>query len=305
MVLIHQKLSGHVRLAIISSLLLLLVHQCALAQADKGKQSRAPTLEEIKRVRIVYSVPGMKQARVKKNLTYKTIGGLRLQADAYSPRTLARNERRPAIIFVPGDGPWEVIKDIKDWGVYVSYGQLAAASGFVGITFNHRSTEQFAKVRDVAGDVDELVAYVRSHADALKVDLERICVWVFSAGGSFLRTTLNEKPGFVRCVVAYYSLLGVTAGAASDEIVREFTLGNYLSRNPKQLAPMLLVRAGRDAPFINNTIDEFLREAVRQNIDIEFINYVEGQHAFDMLDDKERSREIIERTLVFVKRHLQ
>jgi len=42
--------------------------------------------------------------------------------------------------FVSGDAPWEILKDLKDWGVYVSYGQLAAATGFVGVTFNHRLT---------------------------------------------------------------------------------------------------------------------------------------------------------------------
>jgi acetyl esterase/lipase len=301
MMLIHKRLPGHIWLIMIA---LLLVHPAALAQ-DKSKQSGEPTLEEIKRQRVVYSVPGMEQARVRKNLTYKTIGSLQLQADAYTPRTLRRSERRPAIIFVPGDAPWEILKDIKDWGVYVSYGQLAAATGFVGITFNHRSTERFTKLREVAGDVDNLVAYVRQHADSLGVDRERICVWAFSAGGPFLRTIFNDKPAFVRCIVTYYSLLGVAPGAAADEIVREFTLANYLSRKTRELAPMLVVRAGNDAPFINNTVDEFLREAIKQNIDIELVNYVEGQHAFDVLDDKERTREIIRRTLDFIKLHLR
>jgi acetyl esterase/lipase len=283
---------------------ILLAHPIALAQ-DASKPAKEPTLEEIKRMRIVYSVPGMAQASVKKNLKYKTVGDLQLEMDVYSPRKLTPGARAPAIIFVPGDAPWEILKDIKDWGVYVSYGQLAAATGFVGVTFNHRSTENFARIRDVAADVDDLVSYVRTHADALQIDGERICVWVFSAGGPFLRTILREKPSYVRCVVGYYSMLGLPPEAAPEEIVREFSVANYLSENPKQLAPMLIVRAGKDDPSINNTVDEFLRAAVSQNIDIEFINYVGGQHAFDILDDKERTREIIKRTLDFVTLHLR
>ena len=296
----HKRLLARFLLIIIA---LLLVHPHARAQGA-GKPVKEPTLEEIKRQRVVYSLPGMKLASVQKNLTYKKVGDLQLQMDVYAPSKLRRNERRPAIIFVPGDAPWEILKDIKDWGVYVSYGELAAATGYVGVTFNHRSTERFAKIRDVAGDVDDLVSYVRSHADSLGIDRERICVWAFSAGGPFLRSLLNEKPAFVRCIVTYYSMLGLATGAAADEIVSEFTIANYLSKNPKQLAPMLIVRAGKDAPFINNSVDEFLREAIKQNINIEFINYVEGQHAFDVLDDSERTRQIIKRTLEFVKSHL-
>lgn len=282
---------------------LLLVYPVARAQ-EAGKPAKEPTLEEIKRQRVVYNLPGMKQASVQKNLTYKKVGDLQLQMDVYAPPKLRRNERRPAIIFVAGDAPWEILKDIKDWGVYVSYGEIAAATGYVGVTFNHRSTERFTKIRDVAGDVDDLISYVRSHADSLNIDRERICIWAFSAGGPFLRTVLNEKPGFVRCIVTYYSMLGLASGAAADEVVREFTIANYLSQNPKQLAPMLVVRAGKDVPFINNSVDEFMREAIKQNINIEFINYVEGEHAFDVLNDQERTREIIKRTLDFIKSHL-
>lgn len=299
--LAHQRLLTRF---LLTSIALLLVHPLARAQ-DASKPAKEPTLEEIKRQRVVYNLPGMKLASVKKNLTYKRIGNLQLQMDVYAPPKLRRNERRPAIIFVPGDAPWEILKDIKDWSVYVSYGELAAATGYVGVTFNHRSTERFAKIRDVAGDVDDLISYVRSHADSLNIDRERICVWAFSAGGPFLRTILSEKPGFVRCLVTYYSMLGLATGAAADEIVREFTIANYLSKNPTQLAPMLIVRAGKDFPFINNSVDEFLREAVRQNINLEFINYVEGKHGFDVVNDHERTREIIKRTLDFIKSHLR
>lgn len=284
---------------------LLIFHTVAFAQDQNKKPAKEPTLEEIKPMRIVYSVPGMAQVKVQKNLVYKTVGDLQLQMDVYAPPSLRRNERRPAIIFVSGDAPWEMLKDLKDWGVYVSYGQLAAASGFVGVTFNHRSTERFTKIRDVAGDVDDAINYVRTNADSLKIDRDKICLWAYSAGGPFLRTMMREKPGFVRCIVTYYSMLGIAQGATTDEIVREFTISNYLGQNPKQVAPMMIVRAGKDVPFINNSVDEFLREAVRQNINFEFINYVEGVHGFDVENNNDRTREIIKRTMDFVKLHLR
>ena len=285
------------------ALLVALAHAAAFAQ-EANKSAKEPTLEEIKPLRVVYSVPGMERAKVRKNLVYKKAGELELQMDVYAPPDLKRDERRPAVVFVSGDAPWEILKDLKDWGVYVSYGQLAAASGFVGVTFNHRSTERFAKIRDAASDVDDAIGYARAHAGALGIDPDRICLWAFSAGGPFLRTMLRDKPAFVRCVVGYYSMFGLPQGTAAEDVVREFTVSNYLGQNPKSVPPLMVVRAGRDVPFINDSADEFLRAAVSQNLDIEFINYVEGTHGFDVDVNTERTREIIRRTLEFVRKHL-
>ncbi len=281
----------------------LLIHAGALAQ-EASKPAKEPTLEEIKPMRVVYSVQGMERVKVQKNLVYKKAGDLELQMDVYAPPDLKRGERRPAVIFVSGDAPWEILKDLKDWGVYVSYGQLAAASGFVGVTFNHRSTEKFTKIRDAAQDIDDAISYARGHADALGIDPDRICLWAYSAGGPFLRTMLRDKPAFVRCIVGYYSMFGLPQGTAAEDVVREFTVSNYLGQNPKNVPPLMVVRAGRDVPFINDSVDEFLREAVKQNLSIEFTNYVEGTHGFDVDVNTDRTREIIKRTLEFVKKHL-
>ncbi len=55
---------------------------------------------------------------------------------------------------------------------------------------------------------------------------------------------------------------------------------------------------------LNQSVDEFVREALAHNISIDLMNHPEGQHSFDMLDDNARSREIIRATLEFIKAHL-
>jgi dipeptidyl aminopeptidase/acylaminoacyl peptidase len=58
--------------------------------------------------------------------------------DVYRPREIGPDVRLPAIVFVPG-GP--IPRDMlppREWGFFISYGELAAASGFAGVTFNHR-----------------------------------------------------------------------------------------------------------------------------------------------------------------------
>jgi hypothetical protein len=69
--------------------------------------------------------------------------------------------------------------------------------------------------------------------------------------------------------------------------------------------PLLIVRAGlENVPHLNNTIDHFISKAINQNLQIEFINYREGQHGFDAYDDNDQSREIIKKTIDFWKFHL-
>lgn len=87
--------------------------------------------------RIVYRVPGMDRVRVERDLIYRgtATGGLKM--DVYVPQDLSTSDRRPVVFFVHG-GPIPDDLRPKDWGVYQSYGELAAASGFVGVTFNHR-----------------------------------------------------------------------------------------------------------------------------------------------------------------------
>src|SRR5260370_27162410 len=85
--------------------------------------------------RIVYSVPGMENILARKDLIYKNADGQSLTADVYLPAEDKRTSH-PVVILIhggvpPGGHP-------KDWGVFVSWGQLIGASGMAAGTFNHR-----------------------------------------------------------------------------------------------------------------------------------------------------------------------
>ena len=67
---------------------------------------------------------------------------------------------------------------------------------------------------------------------------------------------------------------------------------------------MFIARAGLDAPLVNASIDLFVREALSANATLDFANHSHGQHGFDILDNNERSREIIARAVAFVKTHV-
>jgi len=263
---------------------------------------------DITKLRIVYRVPGMDQVQVRRNLVYRVVGEARLELDVYSPPAALAGARRPAVILIHG-GPVPAGASAKNMGVFLSYGELLAASGLTAVTFSHRFYGASA-LADAAGDVAAAVDYVRGHAEELGIDRDRIALWAFSGGGPFLSQALRERWPFVRAIVAYYAVLDLQVpppGAASgitDETRREFSPVHHLAAGGEQTPPLFVARAGRDNPWLNASIDRFVQEALARNAPLELMTHPAGQHGFDVLNDDDRSREIIARTLDFLKRRL-
>ena len=140
-----------------------------------------PTIQDLLRRRIVYSVPGMADVKVREGQPYKDVAGSPLLFDLYAPDGAPK--ARPAVILIHG-GPIPQV-GARRAGVFVSYGELLAASGLIGIAFDHRFLAP-DQLPTAAADVADLVSYVRANAAALGVDAERLALWAFSGGGSLL-----------------------------------------------------------------------------------------------------------------------
>ena len=278
------------------------------------KREDPPWLKSFVNKRIVYQVPGMNNVRVKKNLIYKRAGDRNLEMDVYTPRTGAR---LPAVLFVHGGRvPANLLTTPKDWAVYVSFGELMAASGFVGVTFNHRFYA-WESLADSQADVMDAIKYVRDNAATLNVDPERIVLWTVSAGGIFLSQLLQERPTYLNSIVAYYSQLDLqnerksAPASVSDETLRQFSPVYHLEKSaPTEsnkaaslFPPMFIARAGLDDPGLNDGLDRFVQAALRNNVAVELFNHPTGHHGFDIEDDNARSREILKRTVEFLKTH--
>lgn len=269
------------------------------------------TFQTMARRRVVYSLPGMEEGPVCRDILFKTEGDLTLKMDLYVPGSLVPGSARPAVILVSGGDASADTLRTREIGLYVSYGQLLAALGFIGIVFDHRGLEGYTQLREVGADTDDLLTYVRMHAASLGVDRDRLCIWAFSAGPIYgLRTAFRTASSSIRCAIAYYggmSLLNKTYFHYTEQeepLFREFSPVCYLHETPARIPPLFVARAALDRPFINESIDEFVQLAIAKNVPITFMNHPEGMHAFDMLNDNERSREIIRTTLEFLKVHL-
>jgi len=123
---------------------------------------------------------------------------------------------------------------------------------------------------------------------------------------------LKEGAGRVRCCGVYYGRTNLEMmrakikPEATDELLREFSPELILrTMDGKDVPPLFIARAGKDGlPLVNETLDRFAALAIEKNVTLEFMNHPDGEHGFDFLNDDERSREIIGRTLGFLSSHL-
>jgi predicted esterase len=230
---------------------------------------------------IVYRVDAKDRAHVRRGLVYRSENGADLLMDVYTP---PGRKRSPAVFFIHGGPIHPAMLTPREWGVYISYGELVAASGFAGVVFNHRFYSP-ATFETAQADAKAAVEYVRAHADELAIDPDRICLWAFSGGGPLLTWAWRERPRFVRGLVGFYTLLTLD--------VKDGGL------------PILVGRGGLDnVPRVNESIDAFVRDALFANVTLDLLNHQQGHHAFDILDDDDRSREIIARAIDFVRTRL-
>jgi len=258
---------------------------------------------------VVYRVAGMEHVVTRGDVVYRQDEGAKLLMDIYSPPSSNAGSRFPAVLFIHGGPVPPAMGAPKQWGIFQSYGALAGASGMVGVTFNHRLHSPTDYPRSES-DILAAVEYVRSHADELGVDPSRIGIWVFSGGGPQVTWVLRQRPEYIRCLVAFYALLDVRHAIPpnADAAIRAWAQASSPAAFVKEKIaglPTFIARAGRDQPMFNQAIDLFVSEALAGNASLDLYNHAEGQHSFDMLDDNERSREIISRALAFVQMHLK
>ena len=278
------------------------------ASQTPSEQRRRKSLREIVMTPVVYRVPEMDKVGVRSDMKYTKVDNPHLLMDVYVPPRLAKGERRPAVLFIHGGAGAQAAP--KNWGIYESWGRLAAASGMVGVTFTHRLGYPKPLLTEAASDVSAAIDYVRANADSLNVDKDRLCLAAYSAGGPLLSMAMRDKPGYVRCLVAFYAFLDIQQSEThraheSADTVKAFSPIAYLTNGGDRIAPMFVARAGLDEiPAMNDSIDRFVREAISGNAPITFANHPQGVHGFDNQNDDERSREIIRSAIDFMKARL-
>jgi acetyl esterase/lipase len=303
-----MRLTGWKRIASGLLPLLLWLVSVASAQSQPSAQEQRRDLSDLVNRPVVYSVTG--PVKVTADIVYKkdpTADFLKM--DIYTPDEA--HGPVPVVVFIHGGVPAGLRLHPKDWGIYKSWGRLVAASGMAAVTFNHRGGFPDPNLEQASQDVNDLINFVRAHAQEWNVDGNRICLAAYSAGGPLLSMAMREPPAYIRCLAGFYPFLDLRESALHKKYMPEQQLHDFspivfLSRGPDKLPPIFIARAGRDQiPDLEPGVDRFVNEAVHQNIALEFMNHPTGVHGFDNQNDDDRSREIIKAALEFMKNHLR
>ncbi len=204
---------------------------------------------------------------VSADVRYGSADGTRLAMDIYRPP--ARAPRMPALVFFN-----RATGADRSEPFYAAWARTAASNGIVGILPDLRDGHE-------ADDARVLVAYLSQHAAELGIGA--IAVYAGS-GNVYAALPFVEDPAqaAVTAAVMYY-------GSAP---VERFRLD----------LPILYVRAGLDRPAVNESIASLAALAISQNAPVTLLNHAGGHHAFELLDDDEATRRVIQETLDFVKR---
>jgi hypothetical protein len=215
-----------------------------------------------------HPVPAASAISVEKNVAYMQAAGKDVVMDVYRPAGSA-GTRLPVLIFVNT----MAARSQRDHGIYTGWASAATAHRLVAILPD--------AAPEFGAGLDALLAHLRTHADRLGVDPERVAVYAASGNVVSALPKLME-PGLsgVHAAVLYY-------GAAS---VTSFRLD----------LPLLFVRAGLDRPAVNRDLDGLVALALQQNAPVQLLNLSGGHHAFEMLDDNDATRGAIDATLRFV-----
>jgi acetyl esterase/lipase len=233
---------------------------------------------------VALQIPGMHLAKVKRNVVYRRSAEGPLKMDVYAPRASKTARPLPAVVFVHGITTAPSPKDLDQ---FVGWGQLAAASGVIGVTFSHRRGW-------AAPDTKAAIAYLRTNARKLGVDPERVALQAFSWDApDAVGAALAGSPEYLRCIVVYYGILYSSNPQLSPEA--------YLENDPETIPPMLLVKAGSDVRDITSAMDNFLRLARQQGAPVQLVTYPQGRHSFDTLQHTEGSRRVMRTTLTFLR----
>jgi dienelactone hydrolase len=222
---------------------------------------------------IVYKVPEMDKVMVGR---VKYDG--QLPMDIYYPPGFDFKSKLPAVI-VPSTF---TDAGYLNLGANISWGQVLGASGIAQVTYDTRTPEK---------DIVQVFKYLRDNGDELGIDTDHLCIWSFSADGQLGAKVAMDNDRYVgaplRCAVFYYGVIDLVA--ASDW---------------KSKPTLLVVKAGLDQWSNKDGLDHLVDAARAANVPVEYIEYADGKHGFDLIQDTDESRKIAARTIEFLKENL-
>lgn len=228
-------------------------------------------------------------------MTYKQVDGMDLQANVFYTHITEGNQGNPAIAFYHGGG-WVFGSPEEFFGACERFARL----GFVTFSFQYRLSinedgsyphRGITPVESVM-DARSAIRWLREHAEALRIDPERIVVGGQSAGGQLALSTaladhVNEKTDnlaispdpnalllFSSCVNTMEAWIDMILGDRRDEI---WSISPYHNLKPN-MPPVLAFHGEDDCTVLMYTIQLFREKMAKLGNHYELITYPGRQH---------------------------
>lgn len=233
---------------------------------------------------------------VRRDLPYSATDHTERLMDVYLP---THTDGAPGAIIVASGYPKSGLtryfsRSAREFGAARSWGALLASHGIAAIAYD---------APQPAIDLPMLIEFVTNHGVELGIDPTRLGILASSGNTPVALANLDSS---VRCAVMLYGFMfdsndrTVVADAA-----QQFGFANPNSQHAMKRIDehvrMLIVRAGRDAfAGLNDTIDTFVATALARNLALTVINQPDAQHAFDLLDESEETKRVIEKIVEFL-----
>jgi dienelactone hydrolase len=222
-------------------------------------------------LQLVYPVPAQTGFTERSNVIYKQTSQTALPLDLFLPTGSTPAKPLPVFVIFNGFGGPFMRTSPQSQG----WAKAATAHGFAAVTAE-------TAPEHAAEDFDSLADYLGQHAEDLHVDPERLVVIAWSGNVSAgLPTVEDPQRKAIKAAIVYY-------GSADLPQVRLDL-------------PVLFVRAGLDQPSANQSLDRMTAAGITANAPWTVLNYPGGRHGFDVFDDNDLSREIIEETFHFAQ----
>lgn len=238
---------------------------------------------------------------IRRDVSYSSVATDGHLMDIYAP--VAETTLRSAIVIASGY-PAAGLKKYAGCSARLlpastSWAQLLASEGVVVIAYD---------AVDPTGDLETLLAYLRTEGGRLGIDANRLGVFACSGNGPVALAAVAA--GGVQCAILLYAFTFDGPHSSTVETAsRQFGFANPSARLTVDDVPsttsLMVVRAGQDAfPGLNETLDRFAKDAMRSNLPITIINHATGPHAFDLIDSSRESHHVIRQVLAYARSQL-
>ncbi len=244
---------------------------------------------------VVYRLPY--SGTVRQDIPY---GAGSEQFDIFYPESC--EDPVPVVIFIMGfpDSGFKAFggSNLKNANPYQSWARLIAASGMAAVLY---TTDR------PAADILDLIEHLQDNSKALNIDADTIGPWSCSGNVPNAIHVINSVEAIQCAALCYGFMLDLNnATTVADASARfHFVNPNEGIGSFPEETPLLVVRAGKDEfSGLNAGIEAFVSEAGKRNTELELIDFAEGVHSFDVLDESEASVEVVKRIVEFLSQRL-